>query len=179
MTLAGTAALAVTLAACERYGAQGGGGDTGAVTKAIKADEKKMNDQFKANDLEGLVGHYADDAYFVAPGLKPADGAMAIRKAFADALTDQNFAVSFGADKVEVASSGDFAYTRGRFTEKSTDPKTQKVVSQSGSYLTVYKKQPDGSWKVVEDFTASDPAPPAPVQPGKAVTHAKMISGIG
>ncbi|HEY6049568.1 MAG TPA: DUF4440 domain-containing protein [Sphingomicrobium sp.] len=175
MALAGAAALAMTISACDRYGPHEGG-DSGAVTKAIKADEKKWNDQFKSNDQEGLLGHYADDAYFVAPGVKPADGAMAIRKSYADALSDQNFSISFSSDKID--SSGDLAYARGRFTEKHTDPKTQQVVSGSGSYVTVYKKQSDGSWKAVEDFAVEDPAPPAPAQPGKAVTHAKMVSSI-
>ena len=42
--------------------------------------------------------------------------------------------------------SGDLAYSRGHFTEKHEDPRTLKIVTTSGSYLTVYKKQPDGSW---------------------------------
>jgi hypothetical protein len=46
----------------------------------------------------------------------------------------------------------------------------------SGSYVTIYKKQQDGSWKVIEDLTASDPDTTKPVEPGKPVTRAKMVS---
>jgi ketosteroid isomerase-like protein len=36
------------------------------------------------------------------------------------------------------------------------------VEVDKGTYLTVFKKQSDGSWKAVEDFTASEIPPPAP-----------------
>lgn len=159
-TVIGTAALALTLSACQqtKQGSGAGASDAGAVKDAITADDKKMNDQFKSKDLEGLLGHYADDAFFIAPGLKGANGSTEIRKDYADALNDKNFNVTFGSDKMDVAASGDLAYSRGHFTETYTDPKTNKVVTNSGSYITVYKKQADGSWKAEEDFAAANPA---------------------
>ena len=42
-----------------------------------------------------------------------------------------------------------------------TDPATKKPKTENGSYLTVYKKQPDGSWKAIEDFVTPGPAEPA------------------
>jgi uncharacterized protein (TIGR02246 family) len=150
--------------------------DPAAIQAAIKADEKKWNDEFKAKDQEALAGHYADEAYFVAPGVKAANGSTQIRKAYADALNDQNFEITFASDKVDVAGSGDLAYARGHFNEKYTDPKTGEVMSDSGSYVTIYKKQADGSWKAVEDFAASEPGAAKPVEPGKPATKAKMIS---
>jgi len=35
---------------------------------------------------------------------------------------------------------------------------TSKPVDSTGSYLTVYKKESDGSWKAVEDFITPGPA---------------------
>jgi uncharacterized protein (TIGR02246 family) len=173
--LAGAAALGLLVAGCQKQAAAGAS-DPDAVKKAIQADEKTWNEQFKANDTEGLVGHYADDAFFVAPGVKAADGATAIRKVYADASSDKNFAISFASDKIDVAGSGDLAYARGHFSEKYTDPKSGKVINDSGSYVTVYKKQQDGSWKAVEDFAAADPGTQKEVEPGKPATRAKMTS---
>ena len=177
--LAGAGALAITVAGCERYEhhwGHHGRADVGAIKDAIKADEKAWNDQFKSKDLNGLVSHYASDTYFVAPGVKPASGSTDVRKAYAEALGDQNFAVSFASDKIDVAESGDIAYSRGRFSEKYTDPATKQVKSDSGSYITIYKKQDDGSWKAVEDFAAADPASAPAAEPGKPATRAKMVS---
>ena len=141
----GAAALMMFVGGCQ---SQPSGADPAAAKSAIQADEKKWNEQFKAKDTEGLVGHYADDAYFAGPGMDPADGSTAIRKTYAAAATDQNFSVHFASDKIDVANSGDLAYARGHFTENHTDPKTSKVMTTSGSYVTIYKKQQDGSWKV-------------------------------
>jgi uncharacterized protein (TIGR02246 family) len=167
MALLGAAALIVSVSACQKYEAKEGNAgaamsDTGAVTDAIKADEKAWNDQFASKDVDALAGHYASDAYFVIPGMKAISGSADIHKAYVDAFKDPAFAVSFSSDKIEV--SGDLAYSRGHFTEKYTDPKSKQPVADGGSYITVYKKQEDGSWKAVEDFTAVEPAA-APAAP--------------
>jgi uncharacterized protein (TIGR02246 family) len=175
--LAGAVALAITVGGCAKY-SSGGGASADEVKAALKDDEKKWNDDFKSKDLEGLLGHYASDAYFVAPGVKSATGSTEIRKVYADATSDPAFEIGFASDRIDVAGSGDLAYARGHFTEKYTDPKTQKVMTNRGSYVTVYKKQADGSWKAVEDFAVADPDSTKPVEPGKAVTKAKMVSGM-
>ena len=45
----------------------------------------------------------------------------------------------------------------------ATDPALKKVVSETGKYVTVYAKQADGKWKIVEDINNAD-APAAPVK---------------
>ena len=165
--------LAVMVSGCQNPTGTGDG-DVGKTEAAIKADEKAWNEQFKSRDSDGLIGHYADDAFLIAPGMKPASGSTAIRKVFADVGSDQNFDLQFASDKM--ASSGDLAYSRGHFTEQYTDRKTGKVMTDSGSYLTVYKKQADGSWKAVEDFVVADRDSAKVVEPGKPATRAKMVS---
>jgi uncharacterized protein (TIGR02246 family) len=170
------AAIALTLGGCGKAGSSKGASDPDSVKAAIKKDESKWNQDFKAKDSEGLSSHYADDAYFVAPGLVPADGSTAIRQVYANGTTDPAFNVEFASDKIDVSSGGDMAYARGHFSEKYTDKKNDKVMSTSGSYITVYKKQDDGSWKVVEDFAAADPDATKPVPAEKPATRAKMVS---
>ncbi len=158
------AAAALSVSACERYEHRGdhhGKADIGAIKDAIKADEKKWNDEFQAKpmSLDALTAHYADDATFVAPGLKAMRGMADIRKAYGDALKDPNFKISFASDNIDVASGGDYAISQGHFTESYTDPATKQAKSDGGSFLTVYKKQGDGSWKAVQDWAVADPAP--------------------
>ena len=158
------AAMTLTIGGCgrhEHHGDRHSKADVGAIKDAISADEKKWSDEFQAKpmNVDALVAHYAPDAYFIAPGVKSTSGSADIRKAYEEGLKDPNFNISFSPDKIEVAASGDIAYSRGRFTEKYTDPGTKQIASASGSFITVYKKQDDGSWKAVEDFAAADPAP--------------------
>jgi uncharacterized protein (TIGR02246 family) len=169
--LLGASAIIVCTSACEKYDAKAGAAD---VKAAIQADEKAWNDQFKAKDQNKLADRYADDAFFAAPGVEPASGSIAIRKVYADALSDPAFKVSFASDKIDVSSAGDMAVSRGKFTENYTDPKTSKVMTHSGSYVTVYQKQADGSWKVTEDITTAGEAKEVP--PAKPATRARMVS---
>ena len=172
--LLGASMLAVLATGCDKQAAT----DVDSVKAAIKADEKAWNEQFhaKPRDQEALVAHYADDGYFVAPGVKAADGLTAIRSAYAMGLNDPAFDISFSSDKIDIAGSGDLAYARGHFTEKYTDQKSGKVMSNSGSYITVYRKQQDGGWKAVEDFAVADPGSEKAVAPEKPATRAKMVS---
>jgi uncharacterized protein (TIGR02246 family) len=174
LMLIGTATLSVLLAGCQKQASAAA--NAGSAKDAIKSDEKKWNEQFKAKDTESLVGHYADDAYFAGAGSDPADGSTAIRKAYAATASDPNFSVNFASDKIDIADSGDLAYSRGHFTENYTDPKSSKAMTSSGSYLTVYKKQQDGSWKAVEDFTTAAAGATKPVEAVKPATRAKMTS---
>jgi uncharacterized protein (TIGR02246 family) len=174
----GAAALALTLGGCGNSTQSSGASNPDSVKQAIKADEAKWNQQIKAKDTEGLASHYTDDAYFVGPGAPPSDGSTAIRQFYANGLTDPAIDVNIASDKIDVAGSGDMAYSRGHFTEKYTDKKTGKIMTDNGSYLSVYKKQSDGSWKMVEDFATTDPDSAKPVQPGKPATHAKMVQGL-
>ena len=168
LALLGAAAAALLIGGCNKDNAKS---DPAAVQQAIKADQVKWNEDFKAKNLEALLGHYADDAFFVAPGVQ-AEGSTAIRKAYADALADHYFSIELASDKV--GASGDLAYARGHFTEKHEDQKAGKIITDSGSYLTVYKKQPDGSWKAVEDFATADPtktkSEPVVAKPAKMIS---------
>lgn len=174
ITLLGAAAIALTAGGCSKPGTSAASVDS--IKQAIRGDEAKWNQQFKSKDTEALVDHYADDAFFYATGEAPANGSTAIRQIYANASTDPAFEVHFQSDKMDVAGSGDLAYSRGKFDEKYTDKKTGKVMTGSGSYITVYKKQADGSWKAVEDFAAMDPDSVKPVPPEKPATRAKMTS---
>ena len=57
----------------------------------------------------------------------------------------------------DIAKSGDLGYTWGTFEFRTTDA-AGKPVSRHGKYLTVWKLQPDGSWKFVADI--GNPGPP-------------------
>jgi len=170
VALLGAATLTLLASGCTKK-TDHAAADPAAVEKAVQADEKKWNEDFKAKSLEGLLSHYSDDAYSAVGG-PPASGSTEIRKAYSNALADHYFSVDFASDKFD--ASGDLAYSRGHFTESHQDPKSHQIVTQKGSYLTVYKKQPDGSWKAVEDFATPDPTTRTEKSP--VVKPAKMIS---
>ncbi|HEY5724294.1 MAG TPA: SgcJ/EcaC family oxidoreductase [Allosphingosinicella sp.] len=126
--------------------------DTKAIADQLRANETKWNGLYAAKDAAGLAAIYAPDAALANPGAPLVSGSEAIGKAVTGFVADPLLKVSFASDRIQVAESGDLAYTRGHFTMESTDPGTKKLRKDSGNYLTVWQKQADGSWKAVEDF---------------------------
>jgi uncharacterized protein (TIGR02246 family) len=140
-----------------------------AETKALKENEARWNQEYAAKDLDKIAAHYANDAVLMAPGMPHSSGTEAIRKALQEMIADPALSLKFEASKIEVAKSGDMAYTHGSYTMRMTDPSTKKVINDHGTYVTVYRKQPEGSWKAVADIATSETmgAPPS-TQPGSA-----------
>lgn len=138
-----------------------GDADANAIAAQIRADEVQWVRDWASRDVDRIVAHYAPDASLISPGSARATGAAPIRAAATAMLRDPNLELRFTPDRVEVAASGDLAYSRGTFSLRLTDPATGQPASQSGTYLTTYRKQSDGSWKAVDDIAAPGaPAPP-------------------
>jgi ketosteroid isomerase-like protein len=135
--------------------------DAAQISDSIKAQEAQWEKEYAAKDINALAGHYAKDGALGGPGDAVALTEVDRRKALQALISDPNFKLSFASDRIEVAKSGDLASSRGHYSLTMTDKATNKPADSSGSYLTVYKKQEDGSWKAIEDFITPGPAPAA------------------
>jgi len=71
-------------------------------------------------------------------------------------FADPTFSVSFQSTRALASKGGDVVYSQGTYVMTMTDPKTKKPMTDKGKYLTIYTKQPDGSWKAVADTFNSD-----------------------
>lgn len=152
------ASSALALAGCDHERLDKGHHvDTAKVAADIKAIEADWQKHFAAKDADALAAHYADDATLIAPGDPPSTTAADRRQAIQVMIGDPNFGLTFAADRVEVAKSGDLAYSRGPFTMQVTDKATGKPMTVTGTYLTVWQKH-DKEWKAVEDAIVPGPA---------------------
>jgi len=156
--LAMVAMAAIALAGCAR---DKPGEDPAKIASDIKVLEAKWQQAFAAKDGEAIAGFYADDAEIADPGAPVAASDTERRKSIQALLTDPNFKLSFASNRELAAKSGDLAYSRGHYSITTTDRATNKPVSGNGYYLTVWRRQADGSWKAVEDFITPGPAPAA------------------
>ena len=132
--------------------------------KAVRDTETEWNQDYVFKNVDKILSHYADDAVLMTPGIPPSNGKAAIRNSIKELIADPALSIKFNASNIEVARSGDIAYTQGTYTLTMTDPQTKKPIHDHGSYVTTYRKQPDGSWKAVADIasselTSSSPAP--------------------
>jgi uncharacterized protein (TIGR02246 family) len=135
---------------------------TGDPAAQIAAEETQWNREYAARDLEHLLAHYAPDATMKLAGAPPLSGGW-IRTSMATAVNDPAFAMTFAHDRIEVSHSGDLAYSRGHYQMTLTDRQTGQPTTEYGTYLTVWQRQADGRWKVIEDFTVPGPRPSPPM----------------
>lgn len=135
--------------------------------KAIRETDAQWSKTAGANDLEGTVAFYTDDASLLPPNAPIATGKQAIRAVWAG-LLGPGVSLSWQPTKVEVARSGDLAYLVGTYQLTVKDPKGASMTDK-GKMVEVWKKQADGKWKAVADIFNSDkpPSPPAPAEKKK------------
>ena len=154
-----TTALAALLTSCSEPAPTV---NTDAEIKALKDTEAQWNKDFESKDPAKLAAHYADDAVLMNSGAPASKGKAAIQKMLTEMVGDASLSLKFESDRVEVSKSGEMAYTQGHYTMTMTDPATKAPTSDHGSYVTVYRKQADGSWKAVQDAAISEVPPPTP-----------------
>jgi ketosteroid isomerase-like protein len=104
----------------------------------------------------GYMSYYADDAVEVPNGGPIIQGKVNIAKGMGFLHQKDNHLTwtPVGAD---ISASADLGYTYGTFEFRSKD-KDGKPVIDHGKYTSIWKKQQDGSWKVVLDMGNASPA---------------------
>ena len=136
--------------------------DTRAADEAaIRALVGEWSGAAQAKDAAKFTSMYAEDAVVMLAGATDMSGLPAIREGIAQMMQDPAFDLSFEADKVVVARSGDLAYETGSYSMTMTGA-GKKATTEKGHYVVVWQKQADGAWKVVVDTPVSDPAEAKP-----------------
>ncbi|MFP5329521.1 MAG: YybH family protein [Alphaproteobacteria bacterium] len=159
--LAASAALALSLAACDRVSAPAGKADSAekaAVdSEAVKQAFAAFNAAIANKDLAAIRAHYASDAVMVLPNLPPFNGADAIMADYEAFASDAAGKYEPGAETTYVSSGGDLGYGQVNYQVTYTNPDTRAVQTANRYNLSVYKKQSDGSWKIVYDINTDIP----------------------
>lgn len=137
---------------------------------SAKADKEKlkqavaaMEDAFCAMAQEkGLLtafSHFAaPDVAFIDTDPRKFRGPDAVRERMGP---DQpGVKLTWAASFTDVSDDGTLGYNYGRYESRRTGPDGQEIV-HGGWFLTIWKRQPDGTWRYVMDNGAPDrPAPP-------------------
>ncbi len=86
------------------------------------------------------------------------DGRDAIRALMVPAFADTTTALRWDPDTAVVAAAGDLAYTLGHWESVVRTATGDSVVAR-GNYVTLWRRQSDGSWKVALDIGNQAAAP--------------------
>jgi ketosteroid isomerase-like protein len=117
--------------------------------------EARFAKETKERGGAGFASWFAEDGVALGNGQVPVIGRVAIEKS-ANWLP-QVYQLTWTPTDAQMGPSGDMGYTWGHFEGRSKDAAGNPVLT-SGRYMTIWRKQADGSWKVVLDAGANEPA---------------------
>ncbi len=129
------------------------GQERGKAEYALAATDAAWMKVYHAKDLAKSVAFCDELASMLVPNAPIATGKDAIAKAIESDFKNDD--IAWHVKKVGVAKSGDLGYTSGT-TEMTFKDASGNTKSDKGKYLTVWKKQADGTWKVLVDMFNSD-----------------------
>jgi ketosteroid isomerase-like protein len=125
--------------------------DIQAVKDTAPAYDKFAN----AGDAAGLASSfYAADAIRMDPNQPASAGTDAIRASLEKGYAQSSEQIRNVIDEVHVA--GALAIAKGTFEGTSTSKVTGAAAPAKGKFVTLYRKEADGSWKGVWDIYNSD-----------------------
>jgi uncharacterized protein (TIGR02246 family) len=163
-------AFSVCFYGCQRETADTRAQDEHAIREADAATLKAA----QAKDVDGAVANYADDASWLPPNAPMVDGKASIRAGWSKLIGNPGFSIDWQIDKLDIARAGDLAYTIYTYQLALEGPQG-KPINDRGKDMAVWKKQADGTWKMVADTFNSDlpsvtPAPAKNPQPSRSAT---------
>jgi len=98
---------------------------------------------------------FADDGVTLGNGAMPVIGKVAIAKS---ANWDPKlYQLTWTPTEALMGPSGDMGYTWGHYEGHSKDANGNPVTT-SGRYMTIWRREPSGAWKVVLDAGSNEPA---------------------
>ena len=121
-----------------------------ATTDTLRQLEADFMKAAAERGAEGYMSYYAEDAIEVPNGREAIHGKANIAKTMGF-LNDRNNHLTWTPVDAGISQSADLGWTSGTYEFRSVDKEGKSTV-EHGKYTSIWKKQPDGSWKVVLDM---------------------------
>ncbi|MCB0257147.1 MAG: nuclear transport factor 2 family protein, partial [Anaerolineae bacterium] len=120
------------------------------VTDAINAVWREYEASQLAGDPDRWIALWAEDGVQMPPGSPPVVGKAAIDTRDREDLAVNEYS-EFTIENEEVEVSGDLAFARGTFKVTVAAKSGGEPMHFEGKYTTIFRQQPDGTWKIYRD----------------------------
>ncbi len=119
---------------------------------AIKASTEEFIQAVRSGDSAAFAAMYTEDAVFMPPNQPMVQGQAAIQTWMEEfpAIT------KFNLTAVEIDGQGDLAFVRGTYSMTIAPEGAPEPIQDTGKYVEIRRKQPDGSWLMAVDIFNSD-----------------------
>ena len=116
-------------------------------------------------DAGRFAEFFVEGGRFMPPAAPEAVGREKILAVASQVFGVPGFSLTWSASSVQVAASGDQGYSMGTYTQTSGSSVPVRV---EGKYVTLWRKDEDGRWRVVVDMNNANAPLQAPASAGPA-----------
>ena len=132
---------------------------TEAEVDALRALDNDLSKAVTNRDLEQIVSFYAEDATLLPTAEPSIHGKDAIRDEWKHILSIPDFSSKSTLLKVDISDSRDLAYTTGTYVATMMG-EDGRPVQEPGKWVTIWRRQPTGKWRIIVDTYNTDVPPP-------------------
>jgi uncharacterized protein (TIGR02246 family) len=121
------------------------------VRKAIDAGNAKYIDAFARSDAGALAGLYDETGSRFSPKGVVVRGRPAIAQSVAEFMKSVTGPIKVSIETQDLWAVDDLVYETGKYTYTFTPPGKSETQT-GGHYVTIWKRQSDGGWKIIADM---------------------------
>ena len=149
--------LAVLLALAIFVGCQEKKIDTKAEGEKLMQVSREWSKSASTNDIDKIVGYWADTAILLTAGQPILRGKSEIRAMVEESTKIPGFKISWEPISASISESGDMGYLieRNQITEKDSSGGS---ITKYANVVTIWKKDANGTWKNVVDIGVDAPS---------------------
>jgi len=118
--------------------------------ESLRAADEAWAAAAASNDVDRMMSFYDPSAVFINTNGSMITGQDNLRRLWTNFFSLPEYSLTWTLEGVGVSPDGTTGYTYGPW-EQSYRSQDGEVRESTGAYLAVWKKQPDGTWKVAVD----------------------------
>lgn len=126
---------------------------------SLTAADADLQQAVAEKDLDGIMAHYADDAVLLPAATPMISGKQAITEEWKHILAIPQLENTSKLIKAEASAEEDLGYTMGSYQSRMTG-EDGSTVTEPGKWLSIWRKQDDGSWQIIVETYNTDVPPP-------------------
>lgn len=135
---------------------------SGKAEEEVRKAEQAFAKAFADRDQAAFFAFVLEDAHFLGPR-RTLSGREQVRQVWSNFFADKVAPFSWAPERVHSNGAGDLVLSMGPITSKDGQP--------MGQYVSIWRRQKDGTWKVA--FDGPGMPPPCPVTPEDAAPKQK------
>ena len=120
--------------------------------EAIRKADGDWLKAVQSKDIIKVLAFYRDDAAWLLRDTTPIRGKEGIQSVWSGLFATPGSWIQWEPTTADVSVSGDLGYSEGTYEMRYSDQQG-KTIDQKGSYVTIWKKNKDGAWKLAVDIS--------------------------